>query len=332
MTVIRPNLLPILALAAGLACGGWLQAQTAQKRAQVPPQISGYQPAAPVKGSLDVPIADELADLGEEWASAFRRLHPEANLIFRTKLSKDAVKEFLEGSSLLILSAREFTTDETRAFQAKFGYLPMRIPVCLDANIVFVNKSNPLTSITMKQLDAIYSKARLGGAEAPAMVWGDLGLRGEWAKLPIHAYARVEGTATRASFAEKALLKGEYRAGILDRDDPSSLAEAVMTDQAGIAFGTMASWYYANKVLPVVPYHGEDARFPNQESITTSKYPMPRLFYAYLNRTPGRLLPAPVHEVIHFILTQPGQNAVADSGLLPGPPEFIQIALKRLSR
>ena len=31
-------------------------------------------------------------------------------------------------------------------------------------------------------------------------------------------------------------------------------------------------------------------------------------------------------------LSQEGQNAVADSGLLPGPPEFIQIALKRLSR
>ena len=39
-----------------------------------------------------------------------------------------------------------------------------------------------------------------------------------------------------------------------------------------------------------------------------------------------------INEVIHFLLTQEGQNAVADSGLLPGPPEFIQIALKRLSR
>jgi len=82
----------------------------------------------------------------------------------------------------------------------------------------------------------------------------------------------------------------------------------------------------------VVPLRGEDARFPNQENVTTSKYPMPRLYYAYLNRTPGAPLPGPVNEVIHFLLSQEGQNAVADSGLLPGPPEFIQIALKRLSR
>ncbi|MDP1832421.1 MAG: substrate-binding domain-containing protein [Geothrix sp.] len=321
-----------LALAAGLSCAGWLQAQTAQIRAKVPASIPRYQPQVLVKGSIDLQGTDELADLGEEWASAFRKIHPDSNLIYRSKLTKDAVREFVGGSTLLIMAARELTTDEALAFQTRFGYMPMRIPVCLDANIVFVNKANPLASITMEQLDAIYSKGRLGGAKTPALVWGDLGLKGEWAKLPIGAYARGEGNATRASFAEKAMLKGEYRAGIVERDDPSSLAEAVMTDQAGIAFGTMASWYFANKVIPVVPHHGEDARFPSQDSVTTSRYPMPRLFYAYLNRTPGKPLPAPINEVIHFLLTQEGQGAIADSGLLPGPPEFITIALKRLSR
>jgi phosphate transport system substrate-binding protein len=332
MKINRTHLVSALALVAGMSSLGWLQAQSAQTRAKVPASIPRYQPMSSVKGPIDLIGTDALSDLGDEWSSGFRKIHPEANLIFRSKLTKEAVKGFVEGSSLLIITAREFTADEHKAFQAKFGYMPMRIPVCLDANIIFVNKNNPLTSISMEQLDAIYSKARLGGAKTPAMVWGDLGLKGEWAKLPIHAYARAEGTATRSSFADKVLLNGEYRQGILDRDDSSSLAEAVMTDPAGIAFGTMSSWYFANKVLPVVPYHGEDARFPNQEAVTTSKYPMPRLYYAYLNRTPGQPLPAPINEIIHFLLTQEGQNAVADSGLLPGPPEFITIALKRLSR
>lgn len=321
-----------LVLAAGLSGPGPLLAQTAQVRAKVPEAVQRYQPLVQVKGSFDLFGADELADLGGEWSVAFRRVHPESSLVYRSKQTNEAVKGFLDGSSLLVLTAREMLPEETKAFRAKFGYMPMRIPVCMDANIVFVNKTNPLTSITMEQLDAIYSKSRLGGAKSPALVWGDLGLKGEWAKLPINAYARAEGTATRGSFAEKAMLRGEYRTGILEREDPSALAEAVMTDQAGIAFGTMASWYFANKVLPVVPHHGEDARFPNQEAVTTSKYPMPRLFYAYLNRTPGKPLPGPVNEVIHFLLTREGQNAVADAGLLPAPPEFLTIALRRLSR
>ena len=332
MRTHHARLVPVLILAAGVCGFGVLSAQTAQPRAKVPSTIPSYQPRVQVKGPLDLIGTDALSDLGDEWAASFRKVHPEANLVYRAKLTSEAVKGFLDGSSLLVISAREFTPEENKAFQAKFGYMPMRIPVCLDANIVFVHKNNPITSITMEQLDAVYSKTRLGGSKTPAVTWGDLGLKGEWTKLPIQAYTRAAGSATRASIGEKVLLNGEFRPGIHDRDDGSALAEAVMTDQSGIAIGTMSSWYFANKVLAVVPYHGEDARFPNQENVTTSKYPMPRLYYAYLNRTPGAPLPAPVNELIHFILTREGQNAVADSGLLPGPPEFITIALKRLSR
>ena len=321
-----------LVLALGISCAGWLQAQTAQARAKVPASIPSYQPLISVKGSIDLIGTDALSELGEEWSSVFRKIHPEANLIFRPSLTKDAVKAFFDGTSLLILTARELTPEEVAAFQTKYGYMPMRIPVCMDANIVFVNKNNPITSISMEQLDAIFSSTRLGGAKSSAVVWGDLGLKGEWAKLPIHAYTRGPGTATNASVKEKVLLNGTYQQGILSRNDASSLAEVVMTDQAAIAISTMASWYYANKILPVVPFQGTDARFPNQENVTTSRYPMPRLYYAYLNRTPGSPLPGPVNEVIHFLLTKEGQNAAADSGLLPGPPEFITIALKRLSR
>jgi len=332
MRTQHARLVSTLILAAGFCGLGVLQAQTAQPRAKVPAAIPSYQPQVQVKGPIDLIGTDALSDLGDEWSASFRKIHPEANLIFRPRLTKDAVKAFVDGTSLLILTAREFSSEEGKAFQAKFGYMPMRIPICLDANIVFVNKNNPIASISMEQLDAIYSKTRLGGSKTPALVWGDLGLKGEWAKLPIQAYTRAAGTATRSNIGEKVLLNGEFRQGILERDDGSALAEAIMTDQSGIAIGTMSSWYFANKVLPVIPYHGEDARFPNQENVTTSKYPMPRLYYAYLNRTPGAPLPAPVNELIHFILTREGQNAVADSGLLPGPPEFITIALKRLSR
>lgn len=38
------------------------------------------------------------------------------------------------------------------------------------------------------------------------------------------------------------------------------------------------------------------------------------------------------NEVLHLILSQEGQNEVADGGLLPAPVEYLTIALKRLSR
>ena len=332
MRINRAQLVSSFILAAGMSGLGLLQAQTAQVRAKVSTVIPVYEPKTQVKGALDLIGTDALSDLGDEWSAGFRKFHPGSNLIYRPKLTTDAVKNLLDGTTLLIITARVMTAEETQAFQKKFEYMPMRIPVCLDANIVFVNKNNPITSITMQQLDAIYSKTRLGGAKTAALTWGDLGLKGEWMTLPIMTYTRQASSATYASVIEKVALNGELRPDILERPDDSALAEVITTDRAGIAIGTMASWYFANKVLPVVPAHVDNARFPDQDNITTSRYPMPRLYYIYLNRTPGAILPAPINELVHYLLSLEGQNAVADSGLLPGPPEFLQIAIKRLNR
>ena len=321
-----------LLLVWGPASMSALHGQAAQTRPKVAASVPKYQPVAVITGLVDLPGADDLADLGNEWNHGFKGFHPDSGINYVGKVSRDVVKDLLAGEAPVGISDREFTPEESKAFQAKFGYMPVRIPICMDANIVFVHKDNPLTSISMEQLDAIYSRTRLGGAKAPLVHWSDLGVKGDLGKREINAYSRQEGAASRASFAAQALLKGEYRPGILEKEDSSQVAEAILADPAGIAYGSLNAWYTANKVLPVVPYQGKDPRFPSQENITSSRYPMPRLYYIYLNRVPGQPLDPRLNELLHFLLSSEGQNQVADVGFMPGPVEFLAIALKRLDR
>lgn len=317
---------------AALAPTGILIAQIAQVRAEVAPSVPHYQPGPQVKGDLKVPCTDALEDINGEWVQGFQKFQPGINVEFVPTPVDGAVKAFLGGQAPLVILDRILASDEMDEFRTKRGYMPMRIPVCLDAIVVFVNKANPITSITLQQLDAIYSRDRQGGAPAPALVWGDLGVTGELAQRTIDAYVRPDGNATRTTFAAKAMLKGRFRSGLFVRDDDSSLAQAVTNDAAGIGFGPMAAWYATNKTLPVVPYHDSDARYPTQSMVTTSKYPMPGIFYAYLDWAPGTQVPAPINELLHYLLAQEGQNVIADLGLLPGPPEFMAIAWKRLNQ
>ena len=326
------SLFAALAILAGLPVGVALQAQSIQFRPKVSDSLPKYAPKVQVKGILEVPGTDSLADLGDEWNRVYRRFHPDGQIVYLPKVSKDALKELQDGTRSLVISAREMSGEETQAFRTKFGYLPMRIPVCLDANIVFVHKSNSISSLSMEQLDAIYSKDPKGGAKEPLRTWGDLGVRGELAKRPINAYAREEGSAIRAAFKTSVLLDGDFRPGIIPRNDSGALAESILTDPAGIAFGPMAAWYTTNKILPLVPYQGTDARQPVQDMVTSSRYPMPMLYYAYVNRAPGKSLEPAVDEFLHMLLAREGQDAVADMGLFPGPLEFLTIALKRLDR
>ena len=308
-----------------------LQAQAAQARPQVSPACPGYVATATVTGVLDLPGAEELSELGDEWNHGFQTVQPDGGINFQPRPTREIIKALVEGTSPVGITAREFTPEETKAFKDKFGYLPMRFPVCMDANLIFVHKDNPLTSISMEQLDAIYGKARLGGAKAPVLLWGDLGVKGALAKHQINAYTLPDG-ASRESFANLALLKGEFRPGVLPVEDAFKAAEAILSDPAGIAYGTFAAWYTANKVLPVVPFQGKDSRFPNQDNITSSRYPMARLYHVYVNRAPGKALEPRLNEVLHYILSSEGQNKVADVGIMPGPVEFLTIALKRLDR
>jgi phosphate transport system substrate-binding protein len=317
-----------LGLAAWLACaaiGGALGAQTVQVRAKVSETLRGYQPSAAVKGTLEIPAADAFSDLGDEWNRAFRKFQPQARLAFHYMLTKDAVKGFLEGSVPLILVSRELQPAELAAFQARFDYRPIRVPVCMDANIIIVNRANPITAISMQQLDAIYSSERRGGAPAPARMWGDLGVTGELAQAPINAYAWPDGAAIRGSFAALALQNGTYRAGILERPDSAALAESVHQDLAGIAFGSIASWFAATKTLPVIPY-GSTTAYPPTDDL----YPMHRIFCAYLNRRPGQPAPPALVEALRFFVAREGQNTVADVGLLPAPPEFMAAGMGKL--
>jgi phosphate transport system substrate-binding protein len=316
-----------LLLAAGAPFPGHLEAQTVHVRAEVPEALPHYQPSVMVRGPLEIPCADALSDLGDEWDRSFRTFQPGASLACRYMLSKEAVKAFADGTTPLIIISRDLLPEELKGFQGKYGYPPTRIPICMDANIVFVNKANPLSAISMEQLDAIYSSRRLGGARATAWVWGDLGVKGELAQQTIHAYSWPEGAAIRGSFSTLALLGGEFRTGILDRVDSTALAEAVSLDAAGIAYGSIASWFAINKTLPLVPYQGTQPYSANDE-----RYPMRRLFHAFLNRPPGKPVDPSVFEALHFLLSKEGQTEVAAVGLLPGPVEFLLAAGRRLNQ
>ena len=53
--------------------------------------------------------------------------------------------------------------EEEEAFEEKFGYKPTRISVALDCLAVYVHKDNPVTGLSLDQVDGIFSKTRKTG-------------------------------------------------------------------------------------------------------------------------------------------------------------------------
>lgn len=323
---IRPASL-FLAIAAAASP---LAAQINQYRARVDAGVPAYTPRQTVSEMVVAVGSDPLAQLCDEWDAGFRKFHPGARLKFTPSTTPPAVKAFIAGTASLAFLAREMTPEELKAFQAQHGHPPIRIPVCIDATIVFVNRSNPIKRVSMAELDAIFGTRRLGGAEKDISSWGELGLRGDWSERRITPYSREKNTAICQLFREQVLLKGECKPTIVERPDANSVAESVITDPSAIAYAPVVAWYSSNKILPVIPYQADDPVPPTQEAVTAGTYPMTRLNFLYVNRIPGQALPAPVWEFALFILSREGQEAVADAGLFPAPPDLLKAGLRRL--
>src|SRR5258708_29412301 len=107
--------------------------------------------------------------------------------------------------------SREMNKAEMDRFEEKFCYKPTGLKTSIDMLAVFVHKDNPIKSLTLAQVDAIFSKTRKAGHEKDITTWGDLGLEGEWANKPINLYGRNASSGTYGFFKEHVLLNGDFK-------------------------------------------------------------------------------------------------------------------------
>nr|WP_275975819.1 substrate-binding domain-containing protein [Geothrix terrae] len=303
-----------------------------QHASKLDPGLPSYVATQNVNATIESIGADSLTDVWEEWKTGFRAVQPQAQFRVVNGLSTAAVKALMDGTVPMIHMARELTLEEHQAFEKKFGYAPTKLVVCYDAFIVFVNAGNPIKDIGMDQLDAAFSTTRNAGYHKDSAVdtWGDLGVRGDYAKRPIHPYMRAEGTASRSAIRDLVLLKGKYKTTVHDEVDWPSIAEAVMTDGNGLGIATLSNWLSRNKTLAVTPLQAKDPVPPTQENVVSGKYPLSRTYYFYLNRAPGKALAPALSEFLQFILSRQGQTAVTQASLYPLPAEIAQLYRKRL--
>ncbi len=316
-----------------VACAVLLGQGMVQQAPKVDPGFPAYAPSARVEGTLESIGADSLADVWEEWRFAFKSVQPKVQLKINHVPVARAINAFIEGGAPLIHLPREMKVDEFQAFQKKFGYQPIKLVVCYDAFIVFVNAGNPINVLGMDQLDAAYSSTKLAGYRSESQVdtWGDLGARGgDFNRRPVNAYMRAEGLASRATIQEMVLLKGKYKPTVKECADWSGIAEAVMTDAAGIGIGTLSNWLARNKTLALIPLQSKEAVTPTQENVVSGRYPLSRTYYLYVNRAPGTNLPPVLAEFLQFVLSREGQSGVAQATLYPMPMEIAQLNRKRL--
>ena len=333
--------------------------------------LPSYQPEQRVSGTIRS-FGFSLGGMMSIWEESFRKYQPEIRFDDKFPSGDVAIAGLVSGVSDLGPQGRELVLTEYLAFYETYGYYPTDITVMTGAYdvdgmacglVVYVNKDNPISKLTMKQLDGIFGSERVAGlrgfkwtleagrsAKDDVRTWGQLGLTGEWADKPIHTYGH--GPGGTANFFELKVLNGSDKWNpnyqgyvetggkmIADNDKAQlgglqhMLADELARDKYGIAWTVIPQ---ARKVPDLKPLalaarDGGPYIEPSRESFQNRTYPLTRSIYIYLNRKPGQPLDLRVKEFLRYVLSREGQEAVEHAGkYLPLTAEVAREQLKKL--
>ncbi len=288
----------------------------------VDPKLPAYQKTSGISGNLNSIGSDTLNNLMTYWAEGFRKHYPNVNIQVEGKGSSTAPPALIEATAQLGPMSRKMKARELDAFEAKFGYKPTAIRVAVDALAVFVHKDNPIPGMSLKQVDAVFSKTRKRGGK-PVKTWGDLGLTGDWANRPISLYGRNSASGTYGFFKKVALKKGDYKDEVKEQPGSASVVLGVSVDRYGIGYSGIG---YRTAGVRALPLSETGTRFVEAtvDNALNGDYPLARFLYIYVNKPPNKPIDPLTREFIKYVLSREGQQIVVKGGYYPLPAQPAQ--------
>ena len=307
-----------------------LAASPTPQAVKVDAAIPTYKTVDGVTGTITSVGSDTMLNLATFWTDDFKKLYPSVTVAVEGKGSGTAPTALIAGTATFGPMSRSMKDQEIDDFEKKFGYKPTNVKTAVDMLAVFVHKDNPLKSLTLAQIDAIFSKTRKSGAAKDIVTWGELGLTGEWKDKPISLYGRNSVSGTYVYFKEHALAKGDFKDTVKEQMGSSGVIQSIATDKFAIGYSGIG---YLTADVRAVPL-AKDDKTPAIEAIPdnayTGKYPLARFLYIYFNQKPGEALDPLRKEYLRFVLSQQGQAVVVKDGFFPLPSRFVEEGLKTI--
>ncbi|MCU0858665.1 MAG: phosphate ABC transporter substrate-binding protein [Pontiellaceae bacterium] len=302
----------------------------AQAQVAVDAGLPDYKAVQGVSGTIKSIGSDTMNNMMALWAEGFKKMYPNVQVEIEGKGSSTAPVALIEGTATFGPMSRSMKQLEIDGFVAKYGYKPTELPTSIDMLAVYVHKDNPVKALSMTQVDAIFSKNRKLGNAEDITGWGQLGLTGDWANLPISLYGRNAASGTYGYFKEHALGKGDYKDSVKEQPGSSAVVQGVATDKGAIGYSGIGYKTADVRALPLAQDAFSYPVDPTPENAYTGEYPLSRYLYLYVNVKPGSELDPLRREFIKYVFSKQGQMDVVKDGYFPVTATIARKTLQSL--
>jgi phosphate transport system substrate-binding protein len=273
--------------------------------------------------------SDTMISLMRSWAERFKSYYRGVRVEIEGQGSSKAMPALIEGTSSFGPMSRPLKLSEIEEFENRFGYKPTLLPVGIDLVGLLVHQDCPLESISLEQIDAIFSSTRRRG-HAAITTWGDLGLTGEWAREPIVLYGRNAASGTYGFFKDRVLNEGDFQPRILEQPVSSAVVSAIASNRFAMGYSGMGGNTDLVKPLMISERNGASGIGPSEDNALDGSYPLARYLFIAIHYKPNSRLDPTRREFLKFLYSREGQEIVALDGYLPINPVVAQEALKEV--
>ena len=287
---------------------------TAANAQTVDPNLPTYEAVDGVSGNLVSIGSDTLNNQMTLWSEGFRQFYPNVAIQIQGAGSGTAPPALVEGTAQFGPMSRPMRDSEIEEFEARFGYEPLAMRGAIDAIGVFVHRDNPVTCMSMQEVDAIFSSTRAGGADEAITTWGQVGATGEWADRPVAMYGRNSASGTYGYFRSVALFGGDYSPEVREQPGSSTVIQGVASDVNGIGYSGVG---YATADVRALEVRGDDGECYSTDAAPDGLYPIARFLYIYMNVDPNAELEPLRAEFVRYVYSQQGQQDVVRAGFFP---------------
>jgi phosphate transport system substrate-binding protein len=176
--------------------------------------------------------------------------------------------------------------------------------VALDGLVVLVNKANPVTRLSLADIQGLFS----GAISDWSQVGGKPG--------PVHVYARDDKSGTYDTFKALVLKDKKLVSSAKRYEDSKELSDDVASDENGIGFVGFA--YVRNARAVAVTTECGLAFDPKEYTVKTEEYPLARRLFLYTPQQPSNRHNGPF---VEYALSSTAQPIVSREGFVSLLPE-----------
>jgi len=291
---VAPPRLPVLALTLAVFVAPWL---------------GGCVRSAGAHAEVRNLGSDTMLEVAGAWAEAFDKLDEPIAVTVSGGGSGTGIAAMIAGSIDLANSSRKMKDGERKRAE-KRGHSPVEHHVGYDGIAIYVHKDNPLPSITMAQLKALFGD----GGEITR--WSQLGVDlGDEKRDPIVLVSRQNNSGTYEYFREAVLggASGRFKPDCLNLNGSKDVVEFCARSRSAIGYSGLAYATPQVRVVPVIKKDGGPAVAPSNDTVIDGSYPIARPLFMYTKGQPQ----GATARYLEWIKSDDGQRVLQDHGYPP---------------